>query len=267
MRAVPATLDPAVVAEIDTRLLGVEASSGVSVRWAIESGSRAWGFPSPDSDYDCRFLYVHPADRYLSLWPGRDVIETPLDEVFDVNGWDLAKAVRLLVKGNVTTVEWLRSPIVYRGDPGFRDRLLALADDVVDRGAVGRHYLHVARQQRLLGPSLKKFLYALRPAVALRWLADHPGAVTPPMDLPTLVAESSLPANVRAAVTDVVALKAVTRELGAATPPAVLERFVDAELDRAAAFDEPGPVRDTTEARARADALFRAEAELAAAAV
>ncbi|MFE7405336.1 DNA polymerase beta superfamily protein [Isoptericola sp. NPDC057559] len=267
MRAVPASLDRAVVAAIDARLDGVAATDQVRIPWAIESGSRAWGFPSPDSDYDCRFLYLRSPERYLSLWPARDVIETPLDAVLDVNGWDLAKAVRLLVKGNVTAIEWLRSPIVYRGDAGFQDRLLALADEVVDRGAVGRHYLHVARQQRLGGGSLKRFLYALRPAVALRWLADHPEARTPPMDLPTLVAESSLPAGVRSPVADVVALKAVTRELGVATPPAVLERFVDAELDRAGAFDDMAPAVDLVEARARADEVFRAEVASAPAVV
>lgn len=86
------------------------------IPWAIESGSRAWGFPSPDSDYDCRFIFVRPRDHYLALWPARDVIETPLDTTFDVNGWDLAKAVRLIAKGNATAIEWLRSSIVYAGE-------------------------------------------------------------------------------------------------------------------------------------------------------
>ena len=120
MRAVPSSLDPAVVAEIDARLAGVETEHGVRIAWAVESGSRAWGFPSPDSDYDCRFLYVRPREDCLSLWPARDVIETPLDAVFDVNGWDLAKAVRLVVTGNAVASEWLRSPIVYPGDALFR---------------------------------------------------------------------------------------------------------------------------------------------------
>ena len=75
-------------------------STGARIPWAIESGSRAWGFPSPDSDYDCRFLFIRPRDQYLSLWPARDVMEPPLDKTYDVNGWDLAKAVKLVVKGN-----------------------------------------------------------------------------------------------------------------------------------------------------------------------
>jgi predicted nucleotidyltransferase len=111
VRAIPSELDPAVVADVDARLDGVAAEHGVRIPWAIESGSRAWGFPSPDSDYDCRFIFVRPADAYVSLWPARDVIETPLDAVFDVNGWDLGKAIKLISKGNVVPTEWLRSPI------------------------------------------------------------------------------------------------------------------------------------------------------------
>lgn len=81
MRAIPPSLDAAVVAEIDARLKGVAAEHSVTIPWAIESGSRAWGFPSPDSDNDCRFIYVSQPERYLGLWPDRDVIETPLDTI------------------------------------------------------------------------------------------------------------------------------------------------------------------------------------------
>lgn len=116
-------MDPSVVERIDTRLAQVARDCGVRIPWAIESGSRAWGFPSPDSDYDCRFIYVRPSSSYLSLWSARDVVETPLDAVLDVNGWDLAKVVRLILKGNAAPLEWLRSPIVYMGDEAFRERL------------------------------------------------------------------------------------------------------------------------------------------------
>ena len=87
--------DAATVERIQARLDGVERDHRVRVLWAVESGSRAWGFPSPDSDYDCRFFYVRRHDDYLSPWPPRDVIETPLGDVLDVNGWDLIKAIRL----------------------------------------------------------------------------------------------------------------------------------------------------------------------------
>jgi predicted nucleotidyltransferase len=268
IRAVPDDLDPAVVAGIDERLDGVERGHGVHVPWAIESGSRAWGFPSPDSDYDGRFFYVRPVDAYLGPWPPRDVIETPLDKVFDVNGWDLRKSVALLVKGNATVVEWLRSPIVYRGDPDFRDGLLALADRVADPALVGRHYLHVCRQQWLDQAghvSLKKVFYALRPALALRWLREHPGSSTPPMRLQDLLAAVEPPAGVAGATADLVAAKAVTREAGTGVVPDVLRRFVEDELARGASYDEQGGAHHAPErlaaVRADASAWFRSAVE------
>lgn len=257
MRAIPSSLDPLVVSEIDRRLSAVSAEHGVRIPWAIESGSRAWGFPSPDSDYDCRFIFVRERQDYLSLWPARDVIETPLDDTFDVNGWDLAKSVRLLVKGNATALEWLRSPIIYAGEGSFRDELLTLASEVVERGSIARHYLHVARQQQTGTTTLKRFFYALRPAASLRWLADHPKESIPPMDLPTLLAEASASREVTEAAAELIAAKAETREMGIGTPPSVLTRFVADELARAEQFDSLSPERDPTAVRDMADQFFR----------
>lgn len=264
MRSIPDSLDPAVVATIDSRLDDVSVRERVTIPWAIESGSRAWGFPSPDSDYDCRFVYVRTPDDYLDPWPRRDVVETPLDAVLDVNGWDLVKAVRLLVKGNATLVEWLASPIVYRGDATFRRDLLSLAEDVVDRAALVRHYAHVGAGQHARWADsdrgLKKGFYALRPAAVLRWLRVHPGSVTPPMDLLTLLAEGDVSPGLRVAVDDLVALKAVTREMGAGRVPPVVVRFVEEELALAAAV-APGESRSTEGARARAGEFFRSAVE------
>lgn len=259
MRAIPPSLDKTVVTEIDRRLRAVQTERGVRIPWAIESGSRAWGFPSPDSDYDCRFLFVRPTESYLSLWPERDVIETPLDKTFDVNGWDLAKTVALIVKGNATAIEWLGSPIVYTGDVGFRDRLLGLADAVVERGAIGRHYLHVARQQRAGTGTLKRFFYALRPAAALRWLAVHPDAVVPPMNLPRLLDEGDVGDDVRDAARELIAVKARTRELGTAAPPVVLDRFVTAQIEAGDHFGDTPQGKDAAAVRRIADAYFRDE--------
>lgn len=84
-------IDPAVRCEIGQRLDAVEATESVRLLMAVESGSRAWGFPSPDSDYDVRFIYVRPRDWYLSLVPGRDVIEHAIVDEIDLNGWDVRK--------------------------------------------------------------------------------------------------------------------------------------------------------------------------------
>lgn len=258
MRAIPPSFDPTVVAEIDRRLASVAQEHDVRIPWAIESGSRAWGFPSPDSDYDCRFLFIRRAEQYLSLWDSRDVIETPLDRIYDVNGWDLAKAVKLIAKGNATALEWIRSPLIYSGDSDFRRDLLNLAEAIVERSAIGRHYRHVALQQRTGSSSLKRFFYVLRPAAALRWLDVHPMAAVPPMALPTLLAEGAVPDDVREAAFELIALKAKTRELGSGAAPAVLERFVTAQLDRAEVFESMDARGNPARSRAMADEFFRA---------
>ena len=257
MRTVPSALDPSVVAEIDARL----ADTGVRIPWAIESGSRAWGFPSPDSDYDCRFIFVRPARDYLSPWPKRDVIETPLDEVFDVNGWDLIKAVRLLLKGNAVVVEWLRSPIIYSGDEGFRSDLLEMAAQVSNRALIGRHYLHVGRQKWAPSAddmSIKKIFYSLRPAAVLRWMRVNPNSVIPPMNLSELLQQCDPPADVLDETTVLLAKKAVTRELGRGIIPPAIARFVEAEFALAYTEYEHADGRVTDESRELASDYFRA---------
>ena len=200
------------------RSTSIVREHGVAIGLAVESGSRAWGFPSPDSDYDCRFVYIRPIAHYLTPWPRRDVIELPLVDELDVNGWDLAKSLKLLMKGNAVIIEWLTSPLVYRGDEKFRSSFLALARAVADRDLAIRHYLHLSeefRRRHLSDPAavpLKKLFYTLRPAAAIRWLARHPEAVVAPMHFPTLMAESDLPPDVSAIVADLLACKATTRE-------------------------------------------------------
>jgi predicted nucleotidyltransferase len=261
MRTLPASFDPTTVAAIDDRLDAIRAE-GIHLPLVIESGSRAWGFPSPDSDYDCRFIFIRPLDEYLTPWPRRDVIETPLDGDLDVNGWELGKALGLLLKGNAVVIEWLMSPLVYAADPAFRADMLALAAAHVDARRIARHYLHLGERQRQVyvadgGPvKLKKLFYALRPAVALRWLRLHPGEPIPPMHFPTLLRTAEPPNDLLAMVDDLIARKAVTRELGNAPVPAPIGAFIDAEFALASAVT-PGPSRLSPAAKAAAEALFR----------
>lgn len=236
MRVLPDSFDPAVVAAIDARLDEIVAEHGVAVPWAIESGSRAWGFESPDSDYDCRFFFVRPRAAYLDPWPARDVIETPLDGLLDVNGWDLVKAVKLAAAGNAVVGEWLRSPWIYRGEPDFAADLLALAGAVSDRGRVQRHYLHVARDQWTGAATgagelkLKRVFYSIRPALTLLWLDDHVGI--PPMNIDELLASVEVSNDVRAEIDELRAAKAVTRELGTAPVPRAVGAWIDVVLAR-----------------------------------
>ncbi len=148
MRRLLPDMDAGIVSSIDDRIGAVARDNAVTIPLAIESGSRAWGFPSPDSDYDCRFLYVRPSEAYLTLFPPRDVIETPLTEILDVNGWDVGKAIKLMLNGNAVILEWLMSPVIYHADPAFRKELLDLAEEVVDHQRVAHHYLHLAYSMR-----------------------------------------------------------------------------------------------------------------------
>ena len=99
------------------QLQQLEKTEGITILHAVESGSRAWGFPSPDSDYDVRFIYVRSCEAYLRLEKRRDVLELPIDEELDISGWDLDKALRLLHGSNPTLFEWCQSPIVYKTTP------------------------------------------------------------------------------------------------------------------------------------------------------
>lgn len=130
---------------IRSRLDAIQASENVCIVYACESGSRAWGFPSADSDYDVRFLYVRPAEWYLSIDEKRDVIERPFEGGLDINGWDLKKALRLFRKSNPPLLEWLGSPIVYLEKYPVAARMRELARVSYSPSACQYHYLHMAR--------------------------------------------------------------------------------------------------------------------------
>ncbi len=263
LRHLPQSFSPAVVAAIDARLSDIGATERVAIPLAIESGSRAWGFPSPDSDYDCRFIFVRPIGQHLTPWTRRDVIETPLDPVLDVNGWDLAKAIRLLLKGNAVILEWLKSPIVYRGEDWFRTEFLELAERLADRAMIGRHYLHLGQRQRrvyfsdLTAVAQKKIFYAIRPAAALRWMRLHPERVVPPMHFPTLMKACSLPADVEDCIAQLQRRKAISHEMGMEALPPVIAAFIDQEFSLASGIFEARLAQVSESARAAAEAFYR----------
>lgn len=123
------------------QLKEIEAQKGVQILFACESGSRAWGFASPDSDYDIRFIYKHDLDYYLSLWEQPDVIEFMTEDDLDGSGWDLRKTVKLLAKSNAPLLEWLYSPVVYFQDDAFVQQMQALATECFSPIASLHHYL------------------------------------------------------------------------------------------------------------------------------
>ena len=235
----------------------VEAEHGVRVLFAVESGSRAWGFESPDSDYDVRFLYVHPIEWYVSIRERRDVIEAMLPGDLDLSGWDLRKALGLLAKSNPSHYERLQSPIVYRADPEFLTEFRSLAHRYLDLGTLYRHYLSLARGQwdkYLQGDEVarKKYLYVLRPVLACRWIKQGLGAP------PTLFAacrERTLDdPTVSNALDRLLVDKARNVEMSLAPRDPALHGFLDSELARLAALPiDKGPRSDD----APLEAFFR----------
>ena len=176
---------------VPEKLAEIERDYGVTVLWAIESGSRAWGFESPDSDFDVRFIYKHKRDFYLHLNEQRDVIELPIDDTWDVSGWDLDKTLKLLYKSNPTLFEWLQSPIVYQ-QTDFIERIRPLANQYFSEKKMLHHYLNTARTQMnkyLLGDKIKpkKYFYVLRPILACRWIEKYHSV--PPILFDDLVKE------------------------------------------------------------------------------
>lgn len=170
-------IPPDIREEILARLHGAEQEHEVRILFAIESGSRAWGFASPTSDYDVRFIYAHPRSWHVAVEAEerRDVIEYPITDDIDLNGWDVRKALRLFWKCNPAFVEWIQSPISYIEADGFRRAALDLlpAVYVAERGI--HHYRSMARTTylgHLRGEqvSLKKYLYVLRALLAIRWI-------------------------------------------------------------------------------------------------
>lgn len=245
--------------EIESRLSAIAAEDDVRYLLAIESGSRAWGFPSPDSDYDVRFVYVHKRDWYLSLTPGRDVIEQPIVDDIDLNGWDLRKAFNLLLKSNATLGEWIDSPIRYRGDDPLLADITKLADAILNPRAVGHHYRNVGinAAERWLqdgGPvPAKKYFYALRPALVIRHMRLN-SKQRPPMNLQLLLKGCDLPPSVEEQIEALVAAKSETREKGLGSRLPDIDALIEKELDQA----DQLPIRDApADAVAMATEIFR----------
>jgi hypothetical protein len=244
--------------EIDRRLAAVERTEDVRFLLAVESGSRAWGFPSPDSDYDVRFIYVRSRDWYLALEPGRDVIEQPISDDIDLNGWDIRKTLGLLLNSNAIVSEWLLSPIRYRTDDPAIGRLIELVGRTFNPRGVALHYANLGRNaaERWLGGSedvpVKKYFYALRPALAIRTLRQEP-AKLPPMNLQDLVVASDLPETLVEIIQELVEAKSRTRELGNARRAPELDDLIRDEFSRAAELPERPPSADD---RAGADQFF-----------
>lgn len=172
------------------QLRTIESEENVRILYACESGSRAWGFPSKDSDYDVRFLYIRRPEAYLSIFEHRDVIERPISEMLDINGWDLKKGLNLFRKSNPPLLEWLESPIRYEEKYAVAEKIRALSPQSFSPKSCIYHYLNMARgnyRDYLQGSEvkIKKYFYVLRPLLACAWIEKY--NEVPPLDFNILV--------------------------------------------------------------------------------
>ena len=228
-------VDAAMRERVRQQLTDVERRFKVKVLYACESGSRGWGFASPDSDYDVRFLYVHQPEWYLRVEPQRDVIELPIDAELDVCGWEWRKALGLLKAANPTLIEWLDSPVVYQQNDAVITQLRAQVPAWFSPVRARWHYYSMAKKNfrgYLQGEEvrLKKYFYVLRPLLAVRWVEEGKGV--PPMRFAELLAGSELDAALRLEIDDLLAVKQRAGEAHYGPRRPLLHAFIVNELAR-----------------------------------
>ena len=176
---------------VGRKLKEIEERENIRVLHAAESGSRAWGIASPDSDYDVRFVYVRPMDFYLKLQDKKDFIDWELNQVLDINGWDITKALQHFYKSNATLYEWGNSPIIYKTTPQW-EKIMKLAEEYFSGKSAMYHYYGTARKnyEAYLMEDMvkyKKYFYVLRPILACKWIEKK--KCPPPVLFQTLAEE------------------------------------------------------------------------------
>lgn len=217
---------------IKSELENIELEENVKIIYACESGSRAWGFPSKDSDYDVRFIYVRPIEWYLSIFDKRDVIERPINDLLDINGWDICKALQLLRKSNPPLYEWIQSPTVYDEDTVIVEQIRHLAEASFNPKSCMHHYLHMAKgnfREYLQGDFVraKKYFYVLRPVLACRWIeTNHTMPPTEFEKLLTIIHDEQLVS----VITGLLNRKKAGEELDSTPKIKELNEFIDQEI-------------------------------------
>lgn len=217
---------------IRQKLKEIEEKENVKIMFAVESGSRAWGFASNDSDYDIRFVYIRPLKDYLHLEKTNDMINWQLDDIFDINGWDLKKALQLLHDSNPTIFEWLSSPITYQSSDAF-EQLKTISKDYYSKKKSLYHYWHMANNnyQAYLQDDIiriKKYFYVIRPLLAAKWIIDKKSQ--PSMLFSELV-NAELPKELEPIINDLLEKKAKSSEMGLSTRIKELDDFINSQLD------------------------------------
>lgn len=214
------------------KLLELELAENIKILYACESGSRAWGFASPDSDFDVRFIYARPKNDYLGITDLPDNVGLPVNEVLDI-GWDVKKALKLFLKSNSTLYESLQSPIIYQEYSAFADDLRTLMPQYFSLRSGANHYLSMAHNTlrddlQTEQVKLKRYFYALRPALACLWIVEK--QMIPPMEFEHLRVMISN-TKVQNAIDELLERKKIADEKALIAPVPVLNQWLSDTLD------------------------------------
>lgn len=217
---------------IKEKLREIEERENIRILLAVESGSRAWGFASPDSDYDVRFIYVRQKEDYLKLETVRDVIELPINDMLDINGWDLQKTLRLLYKSNPTLFEWFSSPIIYI-ETEFADQFRRIMNNYFSSKRSLYHYISMAEgnYREYLKRDMvraKKYFYVLRPVLACRWILEKG---TPPPMLFSELMDAQLPERLHSDVNMLLELKINSPEIREIPRVDKINEYLDSSIE------------------------------------
>lgn len=207
-----------------------EKSENIKILHAVESGSRAWGFASPDSDYDVRFIYVRPENFYLRLDKTRDVIESEFNDIYDINGWDIAKTLRLLHNSNPTVFEWIHSPIVYRTHNIIKE-ITPEIDTFFSCKSGIYHYVSTAlsNSKYLKNEYIKykKYFYVIRPLLACNWILENK---TPPPVLFSVLVSAVADESIKPVISGLIRVKTETPETVAGKHIPELDSFIEKNI-------------------------------------
>lgn len=214
-----------------SKLNQIEVDNNFKIIHAVESGSRAWGFASKNSDYDVRFIYVRPLEYYLQLQKFDDVFNGELNDTFDINGWDIQKVLRLTYKSNPTIFEWSQSPIVYKTSPLFNELKSIIFTYFSSKSGL-YHYLSTAKsnyREYLKGETvrLKKYLYVVRPLLACRWILNRQ---TPPPMLFSELVDTQLPEYMKPHIEKLLSLKMQSNELDTCPKITPINDWIESEF-------------------------------------
>ncbi|MBK8390719.1 MAG: nucleotidyltransferase domain-containing protein [Saprospiraceae bacterium] len=232
--------------KIKKYLSDLEKEKGIEILLACETGSRAWGFPSPDSDFDVRVIYKHHKNWYLGLTEEKDTIEYFFENnEIDISGWDLRKSLRLLAKSNAPLLERIQSPIIYKVDNEFLAGINAVAQKTYSRIATIHHYLSMAKKlyseiENSEEYKLKKLFYALRASVACLWILEK--EEIPPIEFAKMVHRLDLAADLKERIGALIQIKSTISEKYLHRGEHDLIDFMNACIERAEKESQSLPV-------------------------